>query len=242
MRIWICATFLLITTGLAAQTVPADDEETEIQVEGLTKPQKASFAQFLEAQKTFAKYRASLAPNATLVYMLRPITVNNKVLASGKLDGIRLALVGKEDRIEIKIDADHRFTMPDLTSLRQQDYKLMANIGKKPIGVIPDIFSPGTSLTDRRLGDMRLTCRTAWALWKSEVSIFLRAGFGVVGGCSSNKIGFYNKMPGPVESVAAVDGGRSSKLALNPKLSDSYRVPLHDKSLSNETRLRATLK
>ncbi len=240
MRLWVLGSILLSSAVFAADTLPADDAETEIMVEGLAKPQRASFEQFLEAQAAFRKHHSSLAPDAAMAFQLRPI--EKMGFTDSKLDGIHLALVGKDDRIEIKMDSQHRFTMPDLAPLRRQDYKLMANIGKRPIIVSPYIYSPGTKLTDRRLGDVRLECQTGWAFWKSETNMFIRGAFGMIGGCSSKRIALYIRMPGKVDSATAVDRGKMSALALNPKFPNSYRVPIYDKGLSNDARIRIVLK
>jgi hypothetical protein len=240
MRVWALGLFLLSSAGIAADQPPADESEAEIMVEGLAKPQRASFEQFREAQEAFRKHHASLAPSAAMVFQLRPI--EKLGFTDAKLDGIHLALVGKDDRIEIKMDSQHRFTMPDLNPLRPQDYRLMANIGKKPIVVSPYIYSPGTSQTDRRLGDVRLECQTGWAFWKSETNMFVRGAFGMIGGCSSKRIVLYIRMPGKVESATAVDRGKMSAIVLNPKFPNGYRVPIYDKSLSNDARIRIVLK
>jgi hypothetical protein len=109
-------TFLL-STALAAQTLPpaATEEEAEITVVGMSEPKKASFEQFREAQQTFRKWQPKLAPNAKLEFEI----VSHGILASTEADlsSIRMALVSDEKRIEIPIDAVHRFVMPDLIEL-----------------------------------------------------------------------------------------------------------------------------
>lgn len=247
MRIWICCLLLgsiVLQAPLPAQTPlpPANaepDQEAEIQVEGLAKPQDATLDQFREAQQAFEKYRESLAPSAPLLFELLPS--NKQGITTESLDTVKLALVGEEDRIPITIGANHRFTMPDLAPLKGK-YKLFANVGKKPIIVVPHIYSPGTSKEDRRLGDLLLECQTFWGFYKSEVPFILRPAFAMVGGCRSKKISIMTRMAGPIASVRVSDKGKTKDIALNPKFPLSYRQPLYDKSLSNEARVTITYK
>jgi hypothetical protein len=242
----ICAPMLsliLILTPIATYaqiegTAPIE-EEAAIQVEGQSKPKRASVNQFREAQAAFQKLRPSLAPAASLMYEIR--TANKSGVTEANIGSVRLSLLSNGDRIPIEIDGQHRFVMPDLRSLTG-DYRLFANVGKKPIYIAPRIFSPGTSETERRLGDIRLECQTGWAYYKSEISIMWRAGFGLIGGCGSKKIALYYRLPRPVARVTVSDRGKSVALVLSPRFPNAYRAPIYDKSLSNEARISIAYK
>lgn len=230
---------LFAPSGSAAQTPPPVEEEAEIQVSGLAKPKRASINQFREALQAFAKHRKAMAPAGPLTFEIIPWEKSG--VSTENLDDVRLAFVSKTGRIPIAIDANHRFTLPDL-SLLSDDYKLFSNVGKKPIIIFPRIYSPGTDLTNRRLGDLRLECQVGWGFFKSEVPIFMRAGFGLVGGCSSKRVVINNRLPKPVANVTITDAGKTSPIALNPKLPSSYRPPIYNKKLSNEARVRIMFK
>jgi hypothetical protein len=228
---------LLALTPLAAQS-PAE-EEVAIQVEGQTKPKLASVSQFREAQKAFLKFRPTLAPASSLAYEI--IASNKSGVTAANIGSIRLSLVSKDNRIPIAIDDKHQFVMPDLLTLGA-DYRLFANVGKKPIFIAPRVFSPGTSKSDVRLGDVRLTCQTGWAYYKSEIPIIFRAGFGIIGGCSSKRIALLNRLPKPLASATITDRGKTSALPLIPKSPNAYRIPIYDKTLSNNARIVAVFK
>ncbi len=229
----------LLAHPLSAQKANPPEEEAEILVEGQSKPKRASVKQFREAQLAFEKLRPTLAPGATLRYR---IVANIKSgVTPANIDAIRLSLVSETDRITIPIGADHQFVMPNLRSI-SDDYRLFANVGKKPIYIAPRVMSPGTILTDRRVGDLRLECQTGWAYYKSEVSVVMRAGFGMIGGCSSKRVAIYNRMDGPVSSATVIDGKRTLPIPIWPKIPDGYRSPIYDKSLSNDARVKVVLK
>ncbi|MFM9853157.1 MAG: hypothetical protein ACKVOJ_10190 [Sphingomonadaceae bacterium] len=228
---------LLALTPAAAQS-PAE-EEVAIQVEGQTKPQRASVAQFREAQRAFLKFRPLLAPASSLAYEI--IASNKSGVTAANIDSIRLSLVSKDNRIPLVIDDKHQFVMPDLLTLGG-DYRLFANAGKKPIYIAPRVFSPGTSKADLRLGDVRLTCQIGWAYYKSEIPIIFRAGFGLIGGCNSKRIALLNRLPKPLASVTMSDRGKTVPLPINPKFPNAYRVPIYDKKLSNDARIVAIFK
>jgi hypothetical protein len=236
VAIFISATFL---PASASPTVPPADEEAEIQVSGLAKPKRASLAQFREALQAFAKYRATLAPAGPLTFEIIPWEKSG--VSAANLDNVRLAFVSKTGRVEVPIDSNHRFILPDLTKL-SDDYRLFSNVGKKPIIIFPRIFTPGTGLTDRRLGDLRLECQVGWGFFKSEIPIVMRAGFGLVGGCGSKRVKINNRLQKPIASVTITDAGRTMPVALDPKLPSSYRPPIYDKKLSNDARVRITFK
>jgi hypothetical protein len=223
----------------AAQMPPPAEEEAEIQVSGLAKPKRASLNQFREALQAFAKHRKAMAPAGPLVFEIIPWEKSG--VSTDNLDNVRLAFVSKTGRVPIAIDANHRFTLPDL-SLLSDDYKLFSNVGKKPIIIFPRIYSPGTDLANRRLGDLRLECQVGWGFFKSEIPIFMRAGFGLVGGCASKRVVINNRLPKPIANVTITDGGKTAPIALNPKLPSSYRPPIYDKKLSNEARVRIVFK
>ncbi len=243
-------TLLILVVGLSAMSVgyrpasaapaePVANEEAEIQVSGLAKPKRASLAQFREALKAFAKHRASMAPAGPLTFEIIPWEKSG--VSSTNLDNVRLAFVSKAGRVEVPIDANHRFILPDL-ALLSDDHRLFSNVGKKPLIIFPRIFSPGTDLTNRRLGDLRLECQVGWGFFKSEVPIVMRAGFGLVGGCGGKRVKINNRLAKPIANVTVTDAGRTMPVALNPKLPNSYRPPIYDKKLSNEARVKITFK
>lgn len=113
----------------AARAVPPVYEEAEIQVSGLAKPKRASLDQFREALQAYAKHRKAMAPSGPLTFEIIPW--EKSAVSAANIDDVRLAFISKSGRIELPIDANHRFTLPDLT-LIGNDYKLFSNVGKNP--------------------------------------------------------------------------------------------------------------
>jgi hypothetical protein len=245
MRWWSIFVFSLLSTALPAQSPPppstpqSDDVETDIVVEGLSKAKHMSLAQFRSAQQAFMQFRGSMAPTSRLTFKL--VGSSKAGITDAVLSTIHLAFVSKENRIPITVGADHRFTLPDISTV-QGDYRLLANIGKRKIFIVPEVYSNGTSEKDRRVGDLRLTCQTLWGFYKSEVPIFMRAGFSLVGGCSSKSIGFMEDLHRPLESATVEDAGKATPIAISPKFASSYRWPIWNKKLSNEARVRIKFK
>ncbi len=241
MRVWPSIAVLIQPALLFAQTpvAPPSDEEPALVVEGLTKTKHISLAQFRAAQQTFAKFRGALAPNATLRFKLAK--ADKTGFSEAGLDGVSLAFVSRENRIPIPVSASHHLLLPDL-SMVNGDHRLMANFGKRKIFIVPEVYSPDTSQTERRLGDLRLTCLSFWGLYKSEIPIIFRAGFSLLGGCYSKKIAFNERLPRHIASATVTDGGKTKPLVLNPKLPTSYRWPLGDKTLSSDAHISIRFK
>ncbi len=245
MRWWSMLLMFPLSTALPAQSPPppsaaqADDIETDIVVEGLSKAKHMSLAQFRAAQQAFNQFHGSMAPTSRLAFKL--VGPSKAGITDAVLSTIHLAFVSQDNRIPIAVGADHRFTLPDLSTV-QGDYRLLANIGKRKIFIVPEIYSSGTSENDRRVGDLRLTCQTLWGFYKSEVPIFMRAGFSLVGGCSSKSIGFMEDLHRPLESATVEDAGKATPIAISPKFANSYRWPIWNKKLSNEARVRIKFK
>jgi hypothetical protein len=241
MRLWLSLAVVLWPAILSAQVPPAtpNDEDPALVVEGLSKTKHINLSQFRAAQLSFAKFRGALAPNATLRFKLA--RADKSGFSETGLDGVILAFVSRENRIPIPVNATHHLSLPDLNSVNG-DYRMMANFGKRKIFIVPEIYSPGTSQTERRLGDLRLTCLTFWGFYKSEIPIIFRAGFSIMGGCNSKKIAFNERLQRTIASATVTDGGIAKLLPLNPKLPSSYRWPLGDKSLSSDAHISIKFK
>lgn len=225
----VATTVSLMPTASRAQEAPPMAAADEIVVTG-SREGTLDLKRLLDASSAFKAGRATFAPHSVLKFQLRPAS---RLLVKET----RLVLRGEDDRsLEVAIDEDGRFTLPDLPSGR---WELVHNLGKQPISVRPLVLSPGSTEFDRPLGDLRLQCRVSWQVRKNGYSFFSRAGFGALGGCSSTRFAFVTTTPRPITAAHALTGGRTLALTVTANRV-GYQAPLGDKSLPNGTRILAT--
>ena len=180
-----------------------------------------------KAQDAFRAGRAAFAPTSTLYFQLRPA-------AGVALAGMTLALVRGDQRIVVPIDAESRFTLPDIPAGR---WELEHNRGAGRIAVRALVMSAGATETERPLGDLRLQCRAGWELAKAGYSFIARSGFSVLGGCSSTKFAFAFRTPRIIRSATLSTGAKVTELPLLPDRM-AVRAPLGDKALPNNAMVR----
>lgn len=147
----------------------------------------------LAAQRAFDAGRATFAPQGVLHFRLS---------AEG-CGPVRLTLRQGETSIPVALDEQGRFTLPALPA---GEWELVHDRGRTPMNVRVMVYSPGTTETDRRLGDLRLQCRAGREVIKAGQSFMTRTAFGALGGCGSTKIAFYTTPSRPAASAEAVEG------------------------------------
>ena len=225
---------VFLMTGAAAfaqapATAPAPpssivaEPEQDIVVIGLATPYRIAAGPLRKAQKTYAKGRATAAPGSTLFFRISGVPT----------EGLALTLRDGDAVIALPIDAAGRVVLPDLAT---RDWTLVANRTRGTLQLRPLVMSTGTTMEDRRLGDLRLECAVKWAV-APDVPFPVRAMFNAAGGCRSSRIAFYFKSPQPVAaaSVTAADGTVTA-LPVRPG-GTSYRPPLSDRTLSDDMRV-----
>ena len=210
-------------TAQDARLAPAEDDVVVTGVREGT----IDLKRLLNAKSVFRDGRPVFAPESTLTFQLRP--------AGGlAVEGMTLVLHGGERAIPVPIDRQGRFALPDLP---RGKWELVHNRGKARVAVRALVLSPGATVSDRPLGDLRLQCRVSWELLKPTFSILARAGFGALGGCSSSRFAFYFNAQRPIAGAIVTHGSRLLELPLSAD-GASYRGPLGDRTLPNTARVQ----
>ncbi len=221
--------------GAAAQTAPAQseaaanpDDTGEILVVGMgDKGYRISADQLRDAARAWRDHRPSFAPQATLSWKVIPRD-------GASLDGLALILSERDgEEIELPVGADNRVILP-MERLLQGRWQLSANRQRAAINLRPEVRSPGTSDRERRFGDMRVQCRVFWAFANNEAGFLTRVGGGIIGICSSSRVGLYSRPDISFTTARIMPGALPVETRSDGK---SVRWPLHDRSISNEARM-----
>lgn len=211
-----------------AQTaMPMDD----IVVTATGKPFRIEVADLHRGEVAFAKDHARYAPGSTLHFRLSP-------RGEGSLVGFQLSATDGHASVPVPLSAEGDIRLPDLPA---GDWSLIGNRSGRAVRFWALILSPGSITTDRRLGDLRLQCRVVYAVFRSHIPFLVRGAFEMAGGCGGSHFGIYDSIGKPIEAARADDRGRTLPLKLGVK-GTTYQVPLADKSLSDEARIRISLK
>lgn len=196
------------------------------------KPLRVDAKLLRAAQRRFAEDRPSYAPQGTLRFELWRGA--DRISAAG----VGLALTdGAGRQLPVTIDADGRVAFATLPAGR---WFLTAPAQSQGMRLRPIVLSSGTSVEDRRLGDLRAQCRVAVSMAKADASLLampLIGMFDAIGGCASKRFGFYHMVEHPLASAMATGAGVTRTLRLSAKRT-SYEAPLSDRTLSNEARVR----
>lgn len=182
------------------------------------------------AVRVFTKFSPSLAPQATLWFKVRP-------RGDTAPNDPEFWLEKKNERINIVLGPDRRFSLPHATILKG-GWVLRSN-QPRSLELIPYVASPGTNFEDRRFGDLRLQCRVMWELMP-EVNGPLRIMGDAWGVCTSKSVAIYYSVDKPLQSASVIQPGRSEVTLPLDRDNKGYRPLLHDKKISNEARIRLT--
>ena len=241
MKIVIRLILLFTANNAIAQPV-ADETLTkqapiaveEIVVTDFRHLNRSPYARVIKGMEAFEKNR-HLAPQAPLRY---------KLSASKKdttLDGITVTLQDGSDAtgIALKVEADGTFSVPVIQN-PADDLEIVLNRKQAEASWMPHIRTQTGVEAPLRMGDQRLQCAVLWAMIKDDVSFLIRSTFALTGGlCDSSKIPFSNSVPRPLAKVTMSEGARSESLRIDTQR-NSFAVPLHDKSWSNEAQIKLT--
>ena len=187
-----------------------------------------------DAVRAFNEHRARFAPDATLYFLV-------ETGDGGALDGLTLYLRARRrdadgDRayIDLPLDANNRIVLP-LDQVASGDWELRANRARGGIRMRPQILSPGSTIADRRFGDMRLQCRVSIAFARLSLPVRLIAG--AVGPCGSSAVNLVTRAPQPISAVTISDYATPIEIRDD---GISFVVPLQVEAISDEARLRLT--
>ncbi len=217
-----------------AQDAEPEAETSEIVVTG-HQPLKIDAKVLRAAQARFAEDRATLSPQGVLRFELwrGPKRV--------RADGLQLALTDATGRqVPVTVDGEGRVSFAAIPKGR---WFLTAPAQAHSMSLRPIVLSTGTSVEDRRLGDLRMQCRVMVSMAKAQVSLLampLIGMFDAIGGCASKRVHMYHRAERPLASAVAVGPEQDSRaLLLSPKR-NAYLSPLSDRTLGDETRIRTT--
>ena len=185
-----------------------------------------------DAARAYREHSSTFAPDATLYFAV-------EAGDGGTLDGLTLYLRARERGedgsraiIDLPLDAMGRFVLPPEIAA-SGNWDLRANRSRGGIRIRPLVLSPGSSIPDRRFGDMRLQCRVSVAFARLSLPIRLLAG--AIGPCSSSRVQLYTRAPRPLSAVTITD--YAATVDVRPD-GIAYHVPLQDERIGNEARLR----
>ena len=239
-RVALVAVLLGLSTlplTMGSEAIPygvafAQSDDEAITVLGYDKPFRLDFKKLQKAIRKYEEVMPRFAPDSQLFFEVWPNDPNDKV------SDISLELVPKKgDPIAIEIDAQGRFVMPKVEGTK---WRLVANRGAKSVAIKPVVLSPGSTETDRRLGDLRAQCPAMSSI--ASLSFLERAAFGTMGGCESGSLNIFTSSRLPLASAWVEEGDRRADLPIKryedaDGVSTSYRMPLGDKEWSNEARV-----
>lgn len=189
-----------------------------------------------DAAQAYVANRAEFAPDAPFQFEVRnadPAFTTGLKLYLRKRKPQR---DGSYPTRDLAFDDQRRFELPtDLVV--SGDWELRTTPNRAGLRISPAIFSPGTKIGDRRVGDFRLQCRVLIAF--ARISAPLRVLVSAFNLCNNKSVGWYEKSPKPL--LRAEIPGRDIDL-MSKKNPDNYRIPLGDKRIANDERLRLTYK
>lgn len=223
------ALLLLAAAPAAASVVPPSDEADIVVVGNSGKAYRLTPAQLRAAAEAFLANRGEFAPAARLVW---------QVIPASAAEGLALTLRCGDNPLPIEIGAKGRFVLP-LDPLRSGQCRLTSNRAKKAGGIriSPLALSPGSERDDYRFGDARLSCRVGASFALSEAGMVARGLFSAIGGCASKRIAIYFGSERPIAAVSISQWPGPVEIRKDGK---AYRVPLHERGISNEARVRVS--
>lgn len=150
---------LLAASGPAPVVVDLaalDRSDEAITVAGSNRPLRIEGDALEAAERVFARDRARFAPQARLLWQ---VTLDG----DESLAPLVLGLIGSARQVALGPDAAGRFALPERAD-GERWRMLVGNRSRTVLSVLPLVVSPGHEGAARRLGDLRLECRVAWAL------------------------------------------------------------------------------
>jgi len=161
-----CAFGALLVANPAA-AVPGIDEPDTVKVNAIRNPEIHSYKAVLAGLDSFDRHH-TLAPNVPeLRFRIRPRG------GAGLPEQPRVRIEGDHDFImPLDLDANNRFSVPRSEAAEDENGEVVLNQKRKLYRIHPDVRTPGLPANVRRLGDLRLECKTMVAIAKEEIPLF----------------------------------------------------------------------
>lgn len=223
--------FPLSQAAVSAEDTPAEEVQS-VDVAGIRNPELRSYRKMMAGLDAFDS-KHQLAPAVdTLRFRLKP------KYAGVSLDGVTLRIAGGETSIQVPVGADGTFVLPRDQAAFDSDADLLLNRKQGQFSGMPHIRSPNVPAGMRRLGDIRLECQVAMAIFKTELNFALRAAATVVMAgtdwCQSSRMHFAAEAPWPSDSVTLVSGTRREVLQRGRR-QKHFDMPITDRSWPDDT-------
>lgn len=186
-----------------------------------------------DAAKAFVENRAAFAPAARLFFAVRALAPERRATLGLYLRDRKAAPDGHHRTIPLALDAANRFEVP-VETLVAGDWDLRADRSGPDFRIEPLVLSPASTLEDRRLGDLRLQCHVSIAFIR--ISAPLRLMVSALHPCSNKSFKFYVRPARPLRDARVEEAGRPPLAVLRHQF--SYAVPIADRRIGNEARLR----
>lgn len=222
----------VVVALLAAQITPAPPmaDIDDVVVTGARQVFRLDGRAFRAAKAEFDAQRGRYAPSATLRFIARGA-------AGATAIPLRIAVTDGTRKMYINLDADGAFDLPELPARK---WWLEVNRPESAVRIEPLTLSSSSTRQDYRLGDARLQCRVFWSMEKAMAPLLAApavAIFKIAGPCTSKRIGIYVTAPSGTKAGSVQEGVKTLPVWLSPS-KRSYRLPIDDKSLSNEARVK----
>lgn len=229
MRMMVAGVAMLAAVPAMAQDVEPDGPDIVVTA---GKPLKLNARVLRAGQRRFAADRAALSPEGSLRFELwrggRRIPAGTVAVALSD---------DKGQTLPVTVDGDGRMVFATLPEGR---WFLTAPAQSQGMRLRPIVLSRGTTVEDRRLGDIRAQCHVAVSMGKAQASLLewpLIGLFDAVGGCESKRIQMFHQVEHPIARATAMAPGGEQELLLS-KTGTSYVPPMSDRTLGNDTRVK----
>lgn len=180
-----------------------------------------------EMVQAFVQHRSRYAPAGELFLRFRPS-------GGASPEGLIARFERGDQVVDLDVDSNGTTTVP-VNTIANGQWQLVVSRALGEMRITPTVYSPGTTETERRFGDLRLQCRVLWGYYNNEYSVFIRGLYDLIGGCTSSRAAIYYRANQPIESATVT--GRSEPLDIR-RNGESYHVPLSERAISDEARLR----
>lgn len=215
-----------------AQVAPAGNGDDIVVVGASGKAVHITPEQMRDAVKAFERHRAAYGPQARLVWRFVP---------PESARGVSLWLRGTDphgaaESLPVPIASDGTFALPH-DRLLAGKLRLAAAGAHGTLSIRPRAVSPGSTPSDFRFGDARLTCEVMAGFMSSRINFLERGLFNSLGGCHAGSIRIYFATEHPLGSVAIDNWPHPVEIG---KGGNAWRVPFYDKTIANEARVRIT--
>lgn len=171
--------------------------------------------------KAFSRYH-HYAPKAALTFRVSDVALLK--------EGLHLYIEAEGQHFPISISQEGLFQLPP--AARTAHATLYANRPATRLSIYPEIFSPGTTATRRRMGDLRLQCRLSWAAISEDIFLDFKP-FLTKDGDPCDAASYDIFLAKPLEMARSMTSAPGEKV---PRIMGSQRfaAPVYDASLSND--------